>query len=241
MIKERRPIPYNGCRPPKRRRCKPCRELPGPVVPVSAAKPRPAKRAKKITSCSSRATRCLSRCVPVERRGTAPGQKTTGNKSRDERCSEVRGVSCARSRRCAVINASMRRSSELFSARPTRSGPNRTQFLQLLERRLDNVKSTGLNLAAEPRAARQLVTLALQSHGRIVNPSYVVRAATDHDRAGSLKSPVLRTNSRSGAERRPPEWLEWNDEGRPPRCCKRRRGEQIDTPVDEHSSRYYSR
>ena len=87
--------------------------------------------------------------------------------------------------------------------------------MQLLERRLDNVIYR-LNLATSRAQARQLVTHRhFRVNGRIVNiPSYVVQAGRRDLDLGerSLKSPVFESNLEVAQSRRPPEWLEWNEQ-----------------------------
>ncbi|MGB8625142.1 MAG: 30S ribosomal protein S4, partial [Candidatus Cybelea sp.] len=103
-----------------------------------------------------------------------------------------------------------------------------------------------LNLATSRAQARQLITHRhFRVNGRIVNiPSYVVRAGDVISIApASMKSPIFESNLEVAQSRRPPEWLEWNDQEKtakvllqgPPR-------EQIDTPVDEQLIvEFYSR
>ncbi len=81
-------------------------------------------------------------------------------------------------------------------------------------------------------------------NGRIVNiPSYVVRAGDVISIApGSLKSPVFASNLEVAQSRRPPDWLEWNDQEKTAKVLEAPPREQIDTPVDEQLIvEYYSR
>jgi small subunit ribosomal protein S4 len=117
-------------------------------------------------------------------------------------------------------------------------------FLQLLERRLDNVVYR-TNLAMSRAQARQLVTHRhFRVNGRIVNiPSFLVKPGdviTLSDR--SKKSTVFESNAEYARNRPHPEWIDFDEaelaikvNGLPSR-------EQIDTPVDEQLIvEYYSR
>jgi small subunit ribosomal protein S4 len=117
-------------------------------------------------------------------------------------------------------------------------------FLQLLERRLDNVVYR-LNLASSRAQARQLVTHRhFRVNGRPVNiPSYIVKPGdviSISER--STKSPVFEANLDVARNRRPPEWLEWNDQNNEGKVSQIPSREQIDTPVDiQLIVEYYSR
>jgi small subunit ribosomal protein S4 len=117
-------------------------------------------------------------------------------------------------------------------------------FLQLLERRLDNVVYR-LNLSTSRAQARQLVTHRhFHVNGRVVNvPSYIVKPGDVVSIApNSLKTTVFESNLEIAQSRRPPEWLEWNDEDKTAKVLQPPPREQIDTPVDEQLIvEYYSR
>ncbi len=58
----------------------------------------------------------------------------------------------------------------------------------------------------------------------------------------SLKSTVFQSNLEVAQSRRPPEWLEWNDQENTAKVLQPPPREQIDTPVDEQLIvEYYSR
>jgi small subunit ribosomal protein S4 len=58
----------------------------------------------------------------------------------------------------------------------------------------------------------------------------------------SLKSPIFGSNLEVAQSRRPPEWLEWNDQEKTGKVLQPPPREQIDTPVDEQLIvEYYSR
>lgn len=123
-------------------------------------------------------------------------------------------------------------------------GQTGATFLQLLERRLDNVVYR-LNLAASRAQARQLVTHRhFRVNGKLVNiPSYIVRAG-DVVSIGeaSRKSPVFEANLDTAKNRRPPTWLEWNEESIFGKVLQVPARDQIDTPVDEQLIvEFYSR
>src|SRR6201996_6694500 len=119
--------------------------------------------------------RCLSKKCAVERRGTAPGQKTTGNKSRSKTSEYGRQLREKQKMRryYGVHETQFERYFREAARVPGQTG--RT-FLQLLERRLDNVIYR-LNLATSRSQARQLVTHRhFRINGKLVNiPSYIVK------------------------------------------------------------------
>jgi small subunit ribosomal protein S4 len=186
--------------------------------------------------------RCLSKKCAVERRGTAPGQKTAG-KARTKISEYGRQLrEKQKMRRYYGVNETQFENYFREAARvPGQTG--RT-FLQLLERRLDNVVYR-LNLATSRAQARQLVTHRhFRVNGRIVNvPSYVLRPGDVLSIVErSLKSTVFEANLEAAAARRPPEWLEWNDQEKTGKVLQLPSREQIDTPVDEQLIvEYYSR
>jgi small subunit ribosomal protein S4 len=161
--------------------------------------------------------RCLSKKCAVERRGTAPGQKVQTTKGR-QKISEY--------------------------GRQLRPGQTGKFFLQLLERRLDNVIYR-LNLASSRAQARQLVTHRhFRVNGRIVNvPSFIVKAGdviTIGER--SQKSVIFGANIETAKTRRAPEWLEFSETDSSAKVVALPSREQIDTPVDEQLIvEYYSR
>jgi len=105
-----------------------------PFVPRETAASKTGEKIKLFL----KGDRCLSRKCAVERRGTAPGQKTQNTKARQKIRNTA--VSCARSRRCAVTTACSRTQFESYF-RDAQRVPGQTGkvFLQTLERRFDNV------------------------------------------------------------------------------------------------------
>src|SRR5665213_2787655 len=187
--------------------------------------------------------RCLSRKCAVERRGTAPGQKTQNTKAR-QKISEY-GRQLREKQKMRRYYGVLETQFESYFRRAQRvPGQTGKVFLQLLERRLDNVVYR-LNLATSRAQARQLVTHRhFRVNGRVVNvPSYIVKPGdviTIGER--SAKSPIFEANFDAAGSRRPPEWLEWNATERDAKVSQLPTREQIDTPVDEQLIvEYYSR
>ena len=187
--------------------------------------------------------RCLSKKCAVERRGTAPGQKTQGKPSR-QKISEY-GRQLREKQKMRRYYGVLETQFENYFRQAQRvPGQTGKVFLQLLERRLDNVVYR-LNLASSRAQSRQLVTHRhFRVNGRLVNiPSYIVKAGdviTIGER--SLKSPLLQSNLEIVTNRSHPEWLEWNDQDHAIKVATLPSREQIDTPVDEQLIvEYYSR
>jgi small subunit ribosomal protein S4 len=117
-------------------------------------------------------------------------------------------------------------------------------FLQLLERRLDNVVYR-LNLASSRKQARQLVTHRhFRVNGKLVNiPSFIVKAGdviTVGER--SLQSDLFKNAIEAAKGGRTPEWLEFSETDASSKVLALPGREQIDTPVDEQLIvEYYSR
>ena len=117
-------------------------------------------------------------------------------------------------------------------------------FLQLLERRLDNVVYR-MNFAMSRAQARQLVTHRhFRVNGRLCNiPSFLVKPGdviTVGDR--SKTSLVFQSNAEYAKSRPHPEWLEFNETDLAIKVGSLPSREQIDTPVNEQLIvEYYSR
>lgn len=186
--------------------------------------------------------RCLSRKCAVERRGTAPGQKTQG-KGR-QKISEY-GRQLREKQKMRKYYGVIERQFENYFREAARvPGQTGRTFLQLLERRLDNVIYR-LNLATSRAQARQLVSHRhFRVNGRIVNiPSYIIKAGdtiTIGER--SKNSSTFQANFETAKNRRPPEWLEFVETDLSAKVLALPSREQIDTPVDEQLIvEYYSR
>jgi len=186
--------------------------------------------------------RCLSRKCAVERRGTAPGQKTAG-KSRTK-VSEYGRQLREKQKMRRYYGVHETQFERYFREAARVPGQTGRTFLQLLERRLDNVVYR-LNLAASRAQARQLVNHRhFRINGKVVSvPSHMVRTG-DVISIGerSLKSPVFESNLDAARNSRPPQWLEWNDQDRTAKVLQLPAREHIDAPVDEQLIvEYYSR
>src|ERR1700731_4569621 len=178
--------------------------------------------------------RCLSKKCAVERRGTAPGQKTQNTKTR-QKISEYGRQLREKQKMRRYYGVLETQFQNYFREAQRVPGQTGKTFLQLLERRLDNVVYR-LNLAASRKQARQLVTHRhFQVNGRLVNvPSFILKpgdlvSIVERSKA----SPVFASNAQSAKNRRHPEWLDFNDIELSAKMVSVPSREQIDTPVDE--------
>jgi small subunit ribosomal protein S4 len=187
--------------------------------------------------------RCLSKKCAVERRGTAPGQKTQGKPSR-QKVSEYGRQLREKQKMRRYYGVHETQFKNYFREAARVPGQTGKTFLQLLERRLDNVLYR-MNLATSRAQARQLVTHRhFRINGRICNiPSYLIRPGdviTIGER--SMKSPLIEANLDYVKNRPHPEWMEWSDTDNSMKISTLPSREQIDTPVDEQLIvEYYSR
>lgn len=187
--------------------------------------------------------RCFSRKCAVERRGTAPGQKTQNTKAR-QKVSEYGRQLREKQKMRRYYGVLETQFENYFREAQRVPGQTGKVFLQLLERRLDNVVYR-LNLAASRKQARQLVTHRhFRVNGKIVNiPSFIVKAGdviTVGER--SLQSDIFKAAIESAKSGRHPEWLEFSETDASSKVLALPGREQIDTPVDEQLIvEYYSR
>ncbi|MBV9270967.1 MAG: 30S ribosomal protein S4 [Candidatus Eremiobacteraeota bacterium] len=213
----------------------------GPVCRLCRRETAASKTGEKI-KLFLKGDRCLSKKCAVERRGTAPGQKTTG-KTR-QKISEYGRQLREKQKMRRYYGVHETQFENYFREAARVPGQTGRTFLQLLERRLDNVIYR-LNLASSRAQARQLVSHRhFRVNGRIVNvPSYIVKVGdviSIGDR--SQKSTVFEANFEVANNRRAPEWLEWNEQEKTAKIVALPSREQIDTPVDEQLIvEYYSR
>ncbi len=213
----------------------------GPVCRLCRRETAASKTGEKI-KLFLKGDRCLSRKCAVERRGTAPGQKTAG-KARTK-VSEYGRQLREKQKMRRYYGVHEAQFENYFREAARVPGQTGRTFLQLLERRLDNIVYR-LNLAASRAQARQLVTHRhFRINGKIVNvPSHIVKpgdVVTVGER--SLKSPVFEANLEQARNRRPPDWLEWNEQEHIAKVLQLPAREHIDTPVDEQLIvEYYSR
>ncbi len=213
----------------------------GPVCRLCRRETAASKTGEKI-KLFLKGDRCLTRKCAVERRGTAPGQKTAG-KARTK-VSEYGRQLREKQKMRRYYGVHEAQFENYFREAARVPGQTGKTFLQLLERRLDNVVYR-LNLAASRAQARQLVTHRhFRINGRIVNvPSHIVKPG-DVVSIGerSLKSPVFEANLEAARNRRPPDWLEWNEQEHSAKMLEVPTREHIDAPVDEQLIvEYYSR
>lgn len=123
----------------------------------------------------------------------------------------------------------------LFAEASRLSGVTGHNFLQLLERRLDNVVYR-MGLASSRNQARQIVLHGhITVNGRKVDiPSYLLRAGSVVAVAESSKDiALIRENAEVAASRTIPEWLEVNTERMEAKVISIPVREQIDVPVNE--------
>jgi small subunit ribosomal protein S4 len=214
----------------------------GPVCRLCRRETATSKTGEKI-KLFLKGDRCLTKKCAVERRGTAPGQKTQGKPSRQKISEYGRQLREKQKMRryYGVVEAQFENYFREAARVPGQTGKT---FLQLLERRLDNVVYR-LNLASSRAQARQMVTHRhFRVNGRIVNvPSFIVKAG-DVLSIGerSQKSPLVQTGVELAKNRRHPEWLDFNEQELTAKVVALPSREQIDTPVDEQLIvEYYSR
>ena len=213
----------------------------GPVCRLCRRETAASKTGEKI-KLFLKGDRCLSRKCAVERRGTAPGQKTQGKQR--QKVSEYGRQLREKQKMRRYYGVHETQFENYFREAARVPGQTGRTFLQMLERRLDNVVYR-LNLAASRSQARQLVTHRhFRVNGKLVNvPSFIVKPG-DVLSIGerSLKSPVFAANLEVAGSRRPPEWLEWNETEKTGKVVQLPSREQIDTPVDEQLIvEFYSR
>ncbi len=187
--------------------------------------------------------RCLSRKCAVERRGTAPGQKTQNTKAR-QKVSEYGRQLREKQKMRRYYGVLETQFENYFREAQRVPGQTGKVFLQTLERRLDNVVYR-LNLSMSRKQARQLVTHRhFRVNGKIVNiPSFIVKPGdviTIGDR--SKESDAFKNLIEVAKNRRHPEWLEFSETDISAKVLALPGREQIDTPVDEQLIvEYYSR
>lgn len=214
----------------------------GPVCRLCRRETATSKTGEKI-KLFLKGDRCLSKKCAVERRGTAPGQKTQGKPSR-QKVSEYGRQLREKQKMRRYYGVLETQFENYFREAASVPGQTGKTFLQLLERRLDNVVYR-MNFALSRAQARQLVTHRhFRVNGRIVNiPSFLVKPGdviTLGDR--SKTSTVFEANAEYARNRPHPEWLALDDGELSIKVSALPSREQIDTPVDEQLIvEYYSR
>ncbi|MGH7224548.1 MAG: 30S ribosomal protein S4, partial [Gemmataceae bacterium] len=182
----------------------------GPVCRICRRETSASKTGEKI-KLFLKGDRCLSKKCAVERRGTAPGQKTQG-KAR-QKISEYGRQLREKQKMRKYYGVHERQFENYFREAARVPGQTGRTFLQLLERRLDNVVYR-LNLASSRAQARQLVTHRhFLVNGRRVNvASYMLRAGDVISIVERSKtSTVFQSNAEAARNRRHPEWLELSE------------------------------
>jgi small subunit ribosomal protein S4 len=213
----------------------------GPVCRLCRRETATSKTGEKI-KLFLKGDRCLSKKCAVERRGTAPGQKTQGKARQkiSEYGRQLREKQKMR-RYYGVIEAQFENYFREAARVPGQTGKT---FLQLLERRFDNVVYR-LNLASSRKQARQIITHRhFRINGRICNiPSYIMKPGdviTIGER--SQKSPLIAGLIEVAKGGRTPEWLVFDEQTVSAKMSSVPAREHIDTPVDEQLIvEYYSR
>ena len=211
----------------------------GPVCRLCRRETAASKTGEKI-KLFLKGDRCLSRKCAVERRGTAPGQKTQANSAQK---SPSTAVSCARSRRCAATTACTRRSSRTTSAKRARSGSDRPHVLATA-RTPSRQRRLPPEPGDEPRAgapARYPPPLPRQRPDRQHPVVHRQAGRRDLDRRAQLKVAGLQANLEVAQSAASPNGSSGTMPTAPQSAAAAAR-EQIDTPVDEQLIvEYYSR
>ncbi len=175
--------------------------------------------------------RCYSEKCAIARRNTIPGQHS----HRRRKFSEY-GLRLHEKQKLRRMYGMTERQFERFFENASRmAGQKGHNFIQLLERRLDNVVYR-LGFASSRAQARQLV-----SHGHItVNgkrldiPSALVKVGDVIGIASKSRDiPIIKENLEVASARTTPEWLELQAERMEGRVISLPTREQIDVPVNE--------
>src|SRR5690554_304565 len=185
--------------------------------------------------------RCYTDKCPVERRPYAPGQH---GKDRRGKLSEY-GIQLREKQKVksiyGILERQNRRYFKMATKMPGIAGEN---YLQLLERRLDNVVYR-LGFATSRNEARQFVLHGhIQVNGRKVNiPSYLVDVEdTITVKEGSSKLPRFKEVFEINADLKVPDWLSVDMEKAEGKVLALPTRDDIDYPVEENLIvEFYSR
>jgi small subunit ribosomal protein S4 len=185
--------------------------------------------------------RCYTDKCPIERRPYGPGQH---GKDRRGKPSEY-GIQLREKQKVksiyGILERQNRRYFKMATKMPGIAGEN---YLQLLERRLDNVVYR-LGFATSRNEARQFVLHGhIQVNGRKVNiPSYLVDVEdTITVKEGSSKLPRFKEVFEINADLKVPEWLSVDMEKAEGRVLALPTRDDIDYPVEENLIvEFYSR
>ncbi|MFW6268605.1 MAG: 30S ribosomal protein S4 [Bacillota bacterium] len=184
--------------------------------------------------------RCFSDKCSFEKRPYAPGEHGQGRTQTSEYALQLREKQKVR-RIYGLQENKFKRYFEMAESMPGVTGEN---FLQLLERRLDNTVYR-MGFATSRNEARQFVLHGhIYVNGEKVNiPSYEIDegdtvSVKDSSRKNSRFQEILEFN----AELTPPEWLSVNMDKAEGKVLSLPELENIDFPVEEHLIvEYYSR
>ncbi len=184
--------------------------------------------------------RCYTDKCAIERRPYPPGQHGQGRQKQSDYGTQLREKQKVR-RVYGILEKQFKRYFEMAEKMSGITGEN---FLQLLERRLDNVVFR-MGFATSRNQARQLVLHGhLQVNGKKVNiPSYLV---TDDDvisvKETSRKSKKFKEIFEYNSELTSPKWLSVNMDKAEGKVLSLPDREDVDLAVEEHLIvEYYSR
>jgi len=176
--------------------------------------------------------RCFTAKCSISRRETKPGKSASGRRGKVSEYG-IRLREKQKLRRFYGMNESQFR--RYFGWANRMSGQTGHNFLQLLEKRLDNVVFR-LGFASSRNQARQLVTHGhFMIDGKKANiPSQLVKAGQMIALNPSSKEiPIIKENMEVAGSKSIPEWLEVNSEKMEGKVLSLPTREQIDVPVNE--------
>lgn len=184
--------------------------------------------------------RCYTDKCAIERRPYPPGQHGQGRQKRSDYGTQLREKQKVR-RVYGILEKQFKR---YFEMAETMSGITGENFLQLLERRLDNVVFR-MGFATSRNQARQLVLHGhLQVNGKKVNiPSYLVSVDDVISvKETSRKSKKFKEIFEYNSELTSPKWLSVNMDEAEGKVLSLPDREDVDLAVEEHLIvEYYSR
>ena len=177
--------------------------------------------------------RCFTEKCSINRRSSKPGQSSTGKRHSKQSEYGLRLREKQKLRRYYGMTETQFR--RFYATALKMEGQQGHNFLQVLERRLDNVVCR-LGLATSRSQARQLVRHGhMTVNGRKVDiPSYLVKAGDTLAVAeASREVKAIRENAEVAASRAIPGWLEFDAEKLQGKVLALPNRDQIDTPVTE--------
>ena len=179
-----------------------------------------------------KADRCYTERCAMAKRNSKPGQHGTRRTKTSEYGLRLR----EKQKLLRFYGLNESQFAQIYEKAAAMPGQTGHDFLQLLERRLDNVVYR-LGLAVSRRQARELVR-----HGHfLVNgrkldiPSAVLRAGDVVSvREKSRDVAVLKGNAEVAASRAVPAWLEMSAQDMTGKVVRLPNREEIDVPIQEH-------